>query len=36
LKKSRKLKFWRLNPSLQRELSLGGYWRGYAFRVPTN
>jgi hypothetical protein len=47
LKKSRKSKIeafedgwmfevWRLNPSLQLELSLGGYWRGYALRVPAN
>jgi hypothetical protein len=26
----------RLNPSLQLELSLGGYWHGYALRVPTD
>jgi hypothetical protein len=31
-----RLKFWRLNPSLQLELSLGGYWHGYALRVPTD
>jgi hypothetical protein len=30
------LKFWRLNPSLQLEFSLGGYWRGYAHWVPTD
>jgi hypothetical protein len=30
------LKFWRLNPSLQLELSLGGYWHGYGLRVPTD
>jgi hypothetical protein len=30
------LKFWRLNPSLQLELSLGGYWHGYALQVPAD
>jgi hypothetical protein len=27
---------WRLNPSLQLELSLGGYWHGYALWVPMD
>jgi hypothetical protein len=35
LKKS-KIEVLRLNPSLQLELSLGGYWHGYALRVPTD
>jgi hypothetical protein len=38
LKKSKieEVEVWRLNPSLQLELSLGGYWRGYALQVPAD
>jgi hypothetical protein len=36
LKVDEDLKFWRLNPNLQLELSLGGYWRGYALQVLTD
>jgi hypothetical protein len=35
LKKS-KIEVLRLNPSLQLELTLGGYWHGYALRVPMD
>jgi hypothetical protein len=35
LKKS-EIEVLRLNPSQQLELSLGGYWRGYALRVPAD
>jgi hypothetical protein len=31
--KKSKIEVLRLNPSLQLELSLGGYWRGYALLV---
>jgi hypothetical protein len=34
--RSRRFEVWRLNPSLQLELSLGGYWRGYALQVPAD
>jgi hypothetical protein len=33
---SQRFEVWRLNPSLQLELSLGGYWRGYALQVPAD
>jgi hypothetical protein len=34
--KKSKIEVLRLNPSLQLELSLGGYWHGYALQVPTD
>jgi hypothetical protein len=36
IERSRRFKVWRLNTSLQLELSLGGYWHGYVLRVPTD
>jgi hypothetical protein len=33
--KKSKIEVLRLNPSLQLELSPGGYWHGYALWVPT-
>jgi hypothetical protein len=34
--KKSKIEVLRLNPSLQLELSLEGYWHGYALRVPID